>query len=134
MFRCLSVSAAVLALAVLQAMPAHADPWPAPDPVEARGCLIQVFWDIDYGGDSWTVTDDTPWVGDHWNDQISSVKVIAGVWDFYWDARYEGESFRTGPGAYRYVGDHWNDQLSSFRCVHPTRFGERWTPRRGDNK
>lgn len=87
---------------------------------------IQVFWDANYGGESWTVSDDTPWVGDHWNDQISSVKVIAGVWAFYWDAQYQGEVFRTGPGNYSYVGDHWNDQFSSFRREHPTHIGERW--------
>ena len=110
---------------LLHARAASAEPWPTPDPIEARGCLLQVFWDVDQGGESWTVAADTPWVGDHWNDQISSVKVIAGVWDFYWDANYQGEEFRTGPGSYRSVGDHWNDQLSSFRCERPTRYGER---------
>jgi hypothetical protein len=47
------------------------------------------------------------------------------VWDFYWDANYQGEEFRTGPGGYAFVGEHWNDQLSSFRCVRPTRYGGR---------
>ena len=128
MFKYSSLAAIVLVTIVLPNL-AHAEPWPAPEPSDARGCVIQVFWDANYGGESWTVSNDTPWVGDHWNDQISSVKVIAGVWDFYWDAQYQGEVFRTGPGNYSYVGDHWNDQLSSFRCEHPTHFGERW--RRG---
>jgi hypothetical protein len=114
----------MLAITILPGL-ARAEPWPAADPENSRGCVIQVFWDAEYGGESWTVSDDTPWVGDRWNDQISSVKVIAGLWDFYWDAQFEGEVFRTGPGDYSYVGDHWNDQLSSFRCEHPTRFGDR---------
>jgi hypothetical protein len=136
MFRVLSLSAITLTLAFLPARLAHAEPWPAPDPIDARGCLVQVFWDIDYGGQAMTITEDTPWIGPRWNDQVSSVKVIAGVWDFYWDARYSGESFRTGPGSYRYVGDHWNDQLSSMRCERPTRYGERgdrWRDHGGDD-
>ena len=119
---CLSRVTALLAIgATILAGAARAEPWPAPEPHGAEpSCLIMVYWDINYGGESWRVDPDTPWVGVHWNDQISSVKVISGVWDFYFDANYEGESFRTGPGWYPYVGDHWNDQISSFRCERPT--------------
>ncbi|MFZ2030588.1 MAG: beta/gamma crystallin-related protein [Vitreimonas sp.] len=124
MFKQIGASAALM-MALAHAPAARAEPWPTPDPVEARVCLVQVFWDVDYGGQSMTISGDTPWIGDRWNDQVSSVKVIAGVWDFYWDGNYGGESFRTGPGSYRYVGDHWNDQLSSMRCERSTRYGDR---------
>jgi hypothetical protein len=87
---------------------------------DASGCRVKVYWDANFGGESWTTDHDVNWVGDHWNDQISSIKVFSGVWEFYWDTQYGGESMRLHPGRYSYVGDHWNDQISSFRCVHPT--------------
>ncbi len=87
---------------------------------DAGGCRVRVFWDANYGGESFATNHDVPWIGDHWNDQISSIRVISGVWDFYWDTNYGGERLHLHPGNYAYVGDHWNDQISSFRCVHPT--------------
>jgi Beta/Gamma crystallin len=88
---------------------------------QRRGCEVIVYWDIDFGGEARRITHDLPYVGDHWNDQISSMRVIAGVWEFYWDIDYGGEMMTRRPGAYRFVGDHWNDQISSLRCVRPTR-------------
>ena len=86
----------------------------------AEGCKVVVFWDANFGGERQFSNHDVPWVGQHWNDQISSIKVISGVWEFYWDINYGGESMRMRPGEYPFVGQHWNDQISSYRCVHPT--------------
>jgi hypothetical protein len=86
---------------------------------DAGGCKVKVYWDINFGGAHFTTDRAVPWVGNHWNDQISSIKVIWGVWEFYRDIHYGGESMRLSRGNYAYVGDHWNDQISSFRCVHP---------------
>ncbi|HXM00453.1 MAG TPA: beta/gamma crystallin-related protein [Rhizomicrobium sp.] len=91
-----------------------------PGAAQAGGCRAVVYWDIDYGGERFVTDHDVSYVGDHWNDKISSIKVISGEWEFFWDANYGGEALRLGPGRYRYVGDHWNDQISSFRCVRPT--------------
>ncbi|MBV8888061.1 MAG: peptidase inhibitor family I36 protein [Alphaproteobacteria bacterium] len=88
---------------------------------QTGGCDVVVYWDINYGGESWRTQHDAQFVGQHWNDQISSIRVLSGVWDFYWDINYGGEVMRLGPGNYAYVGDHWNDQISSFRCEQPTR-------------
>ncbi len=97
----------------------------APPPAAAqygggRGCEVIVFWDANFQGEQWRTRRDAGFVGPHWNDQISSIQVMSGVWEFYWDADYQGEVMRRGPGSYAYVGDHWNDQISSFRCVRPT--------------
>ncbi len=98
--------------------------WSARTPADAqygrgRGCEVVVFWDADFQGEQWRTTRDSEFVGPHWNDQISSIQVLSGTWEFYWDAGYRGEVMRLGPGAYRYVGNHWNDQISSFRCIGP---------------
>lgn len=119
--RAVASLAAMAALApILMASPAAAEPWPRAQPPQPS-CLIIVYRDAGFNGESWVITDDRPYVGDRWNDQISSVRVIAGVWQFFWDANYGGEQYTSRPGDYPYVGDHWNDQISSMRCVRPTR-------------
>jgi hypothetical protein len=85
-------------------------------PHTALACDVVVYWDANFRGESFHTSGDLSYVGDHWNDQISSIRVISGLWEFYWDADYRGEVLRLGPGEYPYVGDHWNDQISSFRC------------------
>jgi len=82
----------------------------------ALACEVIVYWDANFAGQSLHTDADLSYVGDHWNDQISSIRVISGFWEFYWDAGYRGEVLRLGPGQYPFVGNHWNDQISSFRC------------------
>jgi len=95
-------------LVVATAMPAQAQ----------VGCDVIVYWDANFRGQSWRTQHDQTYVGDHWNDQISSIRVLSGYWEFFWDINYGGERMRLGPGDYAFVGNHWNDQISSFRCVH----------------
>jgi hypothetical protein len=92
----------------------------ASPPSHAGGCDVTVFWDANFRGEAWRTHGDAPYVGDHWNDQISSIHVESGIWEFFFDAGYRGERMVLRPGNVSYVGDHWNDQISSFRCVRPT--------------
>lgn len=101
-------AAAAILLAAAIAPPARAQ----------VGCDVIVYWDANFRGESWRTQYDQVYVGNHWNDQISSIRVLSGVWEFFWDANYGGERMRLGHGDYAYVGNHWNDQISSFRCVH----------------
>ncbi len=82
-----------------------------------RGCEVAVYWDGGYGGEVWRTTDDQGTVGPHWSKQISSIIVISGIWDFYWEPNYRGEVITLPPGAYPSIGDRWNDKINSFRCV-----------------
>jgi hypothetical protein len=94
-----------------------ASPAPAAEPAQDGQCQVSVYWDADFKGERWDTDQNQPYVGNHWNDQISSIRVVSGTWRFYWDAKYGGEMVELKPGEYRYVGNHWNDQISSFRCV-----------------
>lgn len=61
------------------------------------------------------------YVGDSWNDSISSVIVVSGTWQFFENAGYNGASTTVGPGWYQYVEDPQfnmqNDTISSLRCI-----------------
>ena len=80
---------------------------------------VVVYHDINFGGAQFTATSNIPYVGDSWNDQISSIKVLSGNWRFYQDANYKGPFWDLEPGDYNWVEDEGipNDVISSFRQV-----------------
>jgi len=42
------------------------------------------------------------YVGDYWNDRMSCVIVVSGIWRFYRDDYYKGPYWDLGPGCNRY--------------------------------
>lgn len=90
---------------------------------------IVVFEDVNFGGSEWRTNLDYSYVGDDWNDSISSVIVISGTWQFFENANFGGASTVVGPGYYSFVENQpfnmTNDTISSFRVVS-------WDPQ-GDN-
>ena len=90
---------------------------PAPAPAQVSGCDVTIYQHAQFAGAARRFTGNVPWVGDAWNDQVSSIVVSAGVWQFFEHARYEGAVMTLRPGSVGFVGDRWNDQISSFRCV-----------------
>ncbi|WP_414619051.1 CAP domain-containing protein [Calothrix sp. CCY 0018] len=79
---------------------------------------IEIFVDANFsGGSSGPFNQDSSFVGDFWNDKISSIKVLFGTWEFFEDANFQGRSFRLTPGEYAFVGNEWNDIISSFKQV-----------------
>ncbi|MFN6527829.1 beta/gamma crystallin-related protein [Nostoc sp. ChiSLP03a] len=57
------------------------------------------------------------------NDEISSVLIKDGEWEFYEDANYKGRSITFTRGRYDLVlyplgfGSSWNDKISSFKRI-----------------
>ena len=105
----------LLALPVLLLLPCADDAR-----AQGAGCDVTIYQHAQFAGAARRFTGDVPWVGDAWNDQVSSIVISAGVWQFFQHARYEGVVMTLRPGAVGYVGDRWNDQISSFRCVQGT--------------
>ena len=78
--------------------------------------------DANWGGESWRTNLNESYVGDHWNDKISSIIVVSGTWQFFEHANYGGASSHPiGPGYYSFVENPVvniaNDSISSFRVV-----------------
>jgi hypothetical protein len=81
---------------------------------------VIVFWDINFGGESWRTNLNYSYVGGHWNDQISSIIVVSGTWQFWRNANFQpgpgDRDWILGPGYYSWVEAVGipNDQISSF--------------------
>jgi len=85
---------------------------------------IVVYRDANYGGESWTAFTSYSWVGSHWNDEISSIVVVSGYWQFYSDVNYGGTHSKVlGPGTYPWGEasnvNIKNDAISSFKLIRP---------------
>ena len=79
---------------------------------------IEIFEDAQFSGAaSGALDQDFSYVGDVWNDKISSIKVYSGTWEFFEHRDFQGRSFRLTPGAYSWVTNAWNDMISSFKQV-----------------
>jgi len=81
---------------------------------------VEIFVDSQFSGtSSGNLNQDYPSVGEFWNDQISSIKVYTGTWEFFEHTNFQGRSFRLTPGEYPWVTYEWNDLISSFKRVDP---------------
>lgn len=92
---------------------------------------IVVFESSGFGGRERRFNVDTPNLSWHnlpplesttWDDQISSIIVISGTWQFFSDSDYRGaRSNQVKPGAYSYVErpefNIKNDTISSFKVI-----------------
>jgi hypothetical protein len=82
------------------------------------------FWDdADKGGQQFILTnEDCPYVGDRFNDQISSLEVLSGTWRIYVDSTYRGESWELKAPRYlsdlrQIAGGDYQDSISSVSLV-----------------
>ncbi len=59
------------------------------------------------------------YLGDFWNDRISSLIIVNGVWRFYRDEYYKGDHWDLGPGFYEcfFTDAGPDDVVSSFQAI-----------------
>jgi hypothetical protein len=79
---------------------------------------VEFFEDADFSGtSSGALEQGYSYIGDFWNDKISSIKVYSGTWEFFEHRDFQGSSFQLTPGDYPWVTEIWNDSISSFKPV-----------------
>jgi hypothetical protein len=61
-------------------------------------------------------------IGNFWNDRISSLIVVSGVWRFYRDEYYKGDHWDLSPGYYEsfFTEKGPDDVVSSFQAISLT--------------
>ena len=59
------------------------------------------------------------YLGDFWNDRISCLIIVSGVWRFYRDEYYKGDYWDLGPGFYEsfFTEAGPDDVVSSFQAI-----------------
>ena len=93
-----------------------------PPPPLPRGgaCQISIFSEPDFGGITASASEEQPRLNENgWQNQIASVKVAAGTWDFFTDPEFTGGTMRLTPGDYPALAPEWSKKAGSFMCVQP---------------
>lgn len=84
---------------------------------------LTVFENKDFQGNSWRTSSGYSYVGDEWNDRISSIIVHSGSFLFYEDSNYGSTNWgpvSLEPGQYSWVGNVGigNDSISSWKAFY----------------
>ncbi len=88
-------------------------------PQIADTVCAQLFFDINYGGDSliaWGKDTSNQWIGHYFNDETSSVLVSPGCAITLYQDRDFGGIIQTLYGNTPWIGSEFNDRTSSFKC------------------
>jgi len=80
---------------------------------------LVIYDHIGFGGDYARTNLSFHYIGDFWNDRISSLIVVSGTWRFYRDEYYKGDYWDLGPGYYEsfFTEKGPDDVVSSFQAI-----------------
>jgi Beta/Gamma crystallin len=94
---------------------------PPPPPLSQSGaCQTTIYSEPNFGGNSAPTGDGQPILSQTgWRSEIASIVVRAGIWDFFADENFGGESLRLTPGTYPTLAPEWTRHIGSFMCVEP---------------
>jgi hypothetical protein len=91
-----------------------------PPPMPEGSCEVTVFSDGNFAGTGVTTNDEQPALSQSgWQNQIASIQVKSGTWDFFSDENFAGQTMRLQPGPYQDLGPEWTRKIGSFVCVQP---------------
>src|SRR5450631_1216482 len=100
--------------------PAVASPEPGAAP--ATGCELLIHSEANFKGLSAPVDENQSSLNeDGWKNEIASVQIKSGTWDFYSDEDYAGEMMRLSAGSYPTLDPKWNKHIGSFMCSAPAK-------------
>jgi Beta/Gamma crystallin len=96
-------------------------PPPLP-PAPANGtCQMTIFAEPNFAGAAAPTSEAQAALGEAgWLNEISSIQVQSGAWEFYADENFGGVSMRLDPGDYPNLAPEWTKHIGSFQCVQPT--------------
>ena len=91
----------------------------APAAAGAHMPEVVLYEHRNFGGAEWRTNLGWGYVGDFWNDKVSAIIVVSGVWRFYEHRDFGGRSWDLGPGYYDWVvaAGIPNDIISSFKAI-----------------
>jgi hypothetical protein len=101
--------------------PARTVAFVAPPPMaQGAACELSIFSEPNFAGTNATANTEQPRLGEiGWQNQIASVRVASGTWDFFSDPEFTGDTMRLQPGEYADLGPQWSKHSGSFMCVQP---------------
>ena len=100
--------------------PAGAAALPQVPPLPDGGgeCQTTIYSEPNFAGNSAPTGGSQPVLSTTgWRNEIASIVVGAGTWDFFADENFSGEVLRLMPGTYPRLQPEWMRHIGSFMCV-----------------
>ena len=95
---------------------------PPVPPAPATGCELLIYSEANFQGTSAPVDGSQSSLSeDGWQNEIASVQIKSGTWDFYSDEDFAGEMMRLGAGSYPTLDPKWSKHIGSFMCSAPSK-------------
>ena len=92
----------------------------APPPPPQGTCQVTIFSESNFAGTGVPTSEEQPRLSESgWQNQIASIQVQSGTWDFYSEENFGGETMRLAPGPYPALTPEWTKHIGSFMCVAP---------------
>ena len=89
-----------------------------PAPAGGGRCEVEIFAQPQFAGLNAPSDVDQPRLIDAgWKNEVASIQVKAGTWDFFSEDEFAGDSMRLAPGPYPDLGPQWTKRIGSFMCV-----------------
>jgi len=83
-------------------------------------CQLTIFSEPNFAGASAPTGDGQPNLSETgWRNEIASIEVQAGTWDFFSDENFGGQSMRLPAGTYPMLAPEWSKRIGSFMCAQP---------------
>ena len=104
--------------------PANEPPAASSEPpaAPATGCELLIYSETNFKGVSAPVDESQSSLSeDGWQNEIASLQIKSGTWDFYSDEDYAGEMMRLGAGSYPTLDPKWSKHIGSFMCSAPSK-------------
>src|SRR5450759_2676958 len=88
----------------------------------ATGCELLIYSETNFKGLSAPSEENQSSLSeDGWQNEIASVQIKSGTWDFYSDEDYAGEMMRLSAGSYPTLDPKWTKHIGSFMCSAPAK-------------
>jgi len=89
-------------------------------PAPRGNCEVVIYAEPTFGGNGVPTGEEQPRLSQSgWQNQIASIQVRFGTWDFFTGEEFTGESMRLQPGPYPTLGPDWTKRIGSFMCSQP---------------
>ena len=101
-------------------MPPQAAALIAPPPIPQGRCEVAIYPEASFAGTVVATSEEQPRLSESgWQNQIASIQVRAGTWDFYTEENFGGNAMRLPPGPYPTLAPEWTKHIGSFMCSQP---------------
>ena len=91
-------------------------------PAPATGCELLIYSETNFQGLSSPVDENQASLEEEgWKNEIASIEIKSGTWDFYSDEDFGGEMMRLGAGTYPTLDPKWSKHIGSFMCSAPAK-------------